>query len=281
MNLKILKDRYRRGITSLMLIVLRQVNNLKKKELLYVDLENIFYSNSKDFYNKYFDQPFKNYHKIIQEKIKNKDYDVIKFSHGKDLPFGYGTKNKKKILNNKKIINKFRKLFKKHIIFKNKVTGGIYKFVKKNIYNKKVLSVHIRGTDHFTSGHGSNQKHLMNYENFIEPVVKKKLKEKKCNKIFLATDEKEIYLKFKKSFGKKLIKHKTILSNTSRSLFDSNAYAPEKIKSNLVSNVIKDIIIMSNCKYSLCMHSGVSLINILLRNDYKYEFIDNHIDYER
>ena len=197
------------------------------------------------------------------------------------MPFGYGTKKRKKNLNNKKIINKFRKLFKKHISFKNEVTGGIYKFIKKNIYNKKVLSVHIRGTDHFTSGHGSNQKHLMNYENFIEPMVKKKLKEKKCNKIFLATDEKEIYLNFKKSFGKKLIKYKTILATTSRSLFDSNAYAPEKIKSNLVSNVIKDIIIMSNCKHSLCMHSGVSLINILMRNDYNYEFIDNHIDYER
>lgn len=284
MKLKILKDKfYLAGFTSIILIVLRQIKNLKKNELIYINIENIFYSNKKNMWQQYFKQPFHEKASLIKDKIKNNDFKIIKWNFGPELNFGYGKKKMNSTLYDKKKITILRKLFEKHIIINEKIFQKINIFLKKNILNKNVLSVHIRGTDHFTTGHAAGQKHLMNYENYIKPLIKKKLIEKKCKKLFLATDEDEIYLKFKRDFKKILIKNKTTLAkkNSIQSLFQNKVYQSELTKFNLAIEVFSDIFIMSKCKYSLCMKSGVSLLNILMKKDFEYEFIDNHIDYDR
>jgi hypothetical protein len=280
MKIKILKEMfYLAGLTSIILIVLRQIKNLKKNELLHVNIENIFYSNTKNMWDKYFYQPFVGKYKFI----KNNNYSFVRWNSGKDLNFGYGEKKMNSSLFNKKNILFLRGLFKKHIIFKEEIIKKANKFIDRNISKQNVISVHIRGTDHFTTGHAAGQKHLMDYDTYIKPVILKKLTKTKCKKIFLATDENEIYLKFKKDFGKILIKNPTTLAkkNSIQSIFQKNVYETEDRKSAMATEVISDIIIMSKCKFSLCMRSGVSLLNILMRQDYNYEFIDNHIDYNR
>lgn len=281
MKLKILKGIYNEGFTSFILVVLKQIYNLKKNEILHVELENICYSNTKNTWDKYLDQPFKKFNKIIKEKIYQSNFKVIKYYDGKPLPFDYKNENRA-TLKNHKMINKIREIFKKYINFKNEIVKDTTNFIRKAIYKKNILSVHIRSTDNFMTGHASGQKHLMSYENYIKPLVKQKLIEKKCKKIFLATDNFIIYKKFKKDFKNNLIKLDTITikKNTHKSLHKSNIYAPEKIKTKLVIDVIRDITIMSKCKYSLLSSSGVSLLSILMRSNNNYEFIDHHINYK-
>lgn len=282
MKLKILKGKYYEGFTSFILAVVKQIYNLKKNEILHVELENICYSNTKKTWDKYLDQPFKKFDKIIKKKLEEKNFKIIKYNNGKPLPFDYLNENKK-TLSNRKIINKIRGIFKKYINFKNEIIEDTTNFISKTIYKKNVLSIHIRSTDNLMTGHATGQKHLMSYEDYIKPLVKKKLIEKKCKKIFLATDNFTIYQKFKKDFKNNLIKLDTIIikKNTHQSLHKSNIYASEEIKTKLVTDVIRDIIIMSKCKYSLLSSSGVSLLSILMRNNYNYEFIDNHINYKK
>jgi hypothetical protein len=281
--LKILKNKFfSAGITSVILSVLRQLNNLKKGDLLYIDIENISYSNKKNFWDQYFEQPFHLENKKIRQLINKKKFSIISWNTGPKLKYGYGERSENKYLCNVQNISYLRNVFKKHIIIKKKIIEKFQIFIKKKITNKNVLSIHIRGTDQFTTGHAAGQKKL-DYETFIKPLVIKKLKEKKCSKIFLATDESEIYLKFKKDFSKILIKNSTVLAkhNSIQSIHIQNVYESERLKFKITTDVLGDIIIMSKCKYSLCMKSGVSLINILMKKKYNYEFIDDEIDYNR
>jgi hypothetical protein len=55
----------------------------------------------------------------------------------------------------------------------------------------------------------------------------------------------------------------------------------EANKYTLGEEAIIDFLIMSRCDYSLCMRSNLSLLNILLRTDFNYCFIDDHIQYDR
>jgi hypothetical protein len=270
------------GLTSVILSVLRQLNNIKRGDLLYLDIENISYSNKKNFWDQYFEQPFYLERKKIQQLINAKKFNIISWNNGPKLKYGYGERSINKYLYNVQNISYLRNLFKKHIVIKKKIIEKFKIFIKKKIVNKNVLSIHIRGTDQFITGHAAGQK-KPDYENFIKPLVLKKLKEKKCSKIFLATDESEIYLKFKRDFSKILIKKNTILAkrNSIQSIHIQNVYESEKLKFKMTTEVLGDIIIMSKCKYSLCMKSGVSLINILMKKNYNYEFIDDEIDYNR
>jgi hypothetical protein len=281
--LKILKNKFfGAGITSIILSVLRQINNLKKDDLLYIDVENISYSNKKNFWNQYFEQPFYFKNKEIQELIDKKKFKIINWNAGPALKYGYGARSINKYLYDTKNISNLRNVFKKHIIIKKKIIEKYKSFINNKIIKKNVLSIHIRGTDHFSTGHAAGQKKL-DYNTFIKPLILKKLKEKNCSKIFLATDESEIYLNFKKDFNKILIKNKTMLAkkNSKQSIHIQNVYASEMVKFKMTNDVLGDIMIMSECKHSLCMKSGVSLVNILMRNNYNYEFIDDEIDYDK
>ena len=61
----------------------------------------------------------------------------------------------------------------------------------------------------------------------------------------------------------------------------AHAADTEENKGILGEEAIIDFLIMSRCSYSLCMKSNLSLLTILMRNDYNYHFIDDHIQYDR
>jgi len=282
MKLKIIKDDSAVGLGSSILRVLHNLVYRQDKELLYFEINNQLYSNSGNTWNKFFYQPFNSEREQIEKKFKGGDYTIETcwYKCG-EFQLGYGKHQDKTQFLNSEFVEPLRDLVKKYLHIKTEITDISNSFIEKNNL-KNVLSIHKRGTDHFVSGgHAAGQQHLMDYKAIIKPAVEKALKKHKCNKIFLATDEEETYINFRKDFGDILLKHDTELSpsGSSTGLHYSNAHNNESKKIKLGVDMLVDMLIMASCKHSLCMKSNVTILNILFRDNYNYEFIDDHIDY--
>lgn len=282
MKLKIIKDDSAVGLGSTVLRVLHNLVYRQDDDLLYFEMNNGLYSNSANTWNKFFYQPFNSEKEQIKKKFKEGDYTVETcwYKCG-EFQLGYGKHQDKNQFLNKEFIEPLRSLVKKYLHIKTEITDISNDFIKKNNL-KNVLSIHKRGTDHFVSGgHAAGQQHLMDYRSIIKPAVERALVKHKCDKIFLATDEEEMYMNFKKDFGDILLKYDTDLAplGSSTGLHYSNIQNDESKKIKLGIDMLVDMLIMASCKYSLCMKSNVTILNILFRDNYNYEFIDDHIDY--
>jgi len=227
----------------------------------------------------------------MNKKILNKDYESIdKWHQDKTFNLKYSDykPGSKYRFYDPTFVKPLQSLCKKYIKFKPIITKNIEKFLYDNdITNTNTLSIHIRGTDMFSDvlfknmNHASGQKKLIDYETYIKPYIIKSLETKNCNKLFLATDEQEIYDHIKKDFNSILIKYETNLApkNSQIGLHYINQNKDFYTKYQTGIDVLTEIGIMSSCKYSLYMKSNVSLVSILMRNNLNYEFIDDHIDY--
>lgn len=283
MKLKIIQDDSAVGLGSTILRVLHNLQYLKENQILYFEMRNLLYSSKGNTWNKFFHQPFEDKKEIIKKMFEDNNFELEKcwYKSGKFV-LSYGKDQDKDQFLNKEFVTSLRRLTKQYIKIKQDIARSGNEFVKNNYGMQNVLSLHKRGTDHFVSGgHAAGQKHLMDYKSIIKPAIERALKENKCDKLFLATDEQETYDNVKKDFGSILLKYNTDLipSGSDTGLHYSNAYSDEAKKNKLAVDMLTDVIIMSSCKYSLCMKSNVSILNILFRNDFNYEFIDNHIDY--
>jgi len=283
MKLKIIKDNSAVGLGSTILRVLHNLQHLSDDRILYFEINNLLYSSQGNTWNKFFYQPFENNKDEIKSLFKKGDYEIETcwYKCGKFV-LSYGKDQDKDQFLNRDFVSPLRKIIQKYFKIKKEIAEIGDTFIKNNNDMQNVLSVHKRGTDHFVSGgHAAGQKHLMDYKAVIKPSIERALKDKKCDKIFLATDEQETYDNVKRDFGNILLKYNTELIPTGSDggLHYSNAYSDENKKYKLGVDMLTDVTIMAACKYSLCMKSNVSILNILLRDNYNYEFIDNHIDY--
>lgn len=55
----------------------------------------------------------------------------------------------------------------------------------------------------------------------------------------------------------------------------------ESFKNKLLLESLVDMVCLSKTHYSYYMASNVSLVSMLMRKDFNYNFIDNHIDYSK
>jgi hypothetical protein len=114
------------------------------------------------------------------------------------------------------------------------------------------------------------------FEDDIKPKVAQKIKINKYKNIFLATDEKFFYDELKKNFKKNNIKFNSAINKKNVSHWDQ-VYSNEKNKTILGEDAIIDSIILSKCDYSLLSRSNLSVTSILLRDDYNFSFLDEHL----
>jgi hypothetical protein len=266
------------GICANLLFALESLCRRKKRELIYFKFNNLLYSNKFNLWDKFFVQPFIEYEDIIKKKLQRKDYIEEYFKHNENFPLNYCGKNIK-LFKNHKIIDPLRKQFKKNIIFKKNLEDKFLKLKTKYLYNK-ILSVHLRGTDRFARSEPfANQRNNFNFIKNIKPMINSTMRRLKIRKIFLATDDKEYLHKMKSSFSKNTIKiNSTIFGEKNgRGIHENNPYESESYKTLLGEEALLDIMLMSNCNYSLLSQSNVSLITLLLRNDYDYDFLDLHM----
>jgi len=282
MKLKIINYHQPNGICGNLLNVIQCLSYRRKNEIYYFRFNNILYSNRLNVWEKFFFQPFIEYEDLIEKKIKNKDYIEETFTHVKYKPkWNYVFENNLKILLSKKKIEKERQLVKKFIKFKPIVSEKLNIYLKKYL-TKHTLGIHIRGTDKFSEkGHNKfiNKGHLLTLKNDIIPFINQKFYNLKMKKIFLATDEKFIHNKIKKQYQNQLLKSNSELLSRKKNVGAHffNIYGNEAWKTKLGTEALTDMLLLSKTKYSLLSQSNLSLCAILFRQDFKFSFLDAHI----
>jgi hypothetical protein len=279
MQLKIIKlNTEVLGIGGNILLALEALNNRKKNELIYFRFKNFLYSNQFNLWDKFFIQPFAEYADVIKKKIKNKNFIVEYAQLKKNSALNYVGKNPQKLMD-PKIIEPLRAKFKKHIIFNDFLEKKFLTFKSKYL-KKRTISVHLRGTDRFRVGeHFGNQRNNFDFLSTIKPSIIKNIDKFNIEKIFLATDDSQYLKKMKKEFKKKIIKlNSTTFANSQTvGVHLDNIWESETHKNKLATEAILDSIIMSNCSYSLLSQSNMSIMTLLMRNDYNYDFLDKHM----
>ena len=217
--------------------------------------------------------------------IYNEKYILNKTLNAWEYYFEQVSKNSiREIYKSNKVIitdNKFYKKFK-HTITKNNLnqiakkylkTKKIFileanNFVKKNFKNK-TLGIHYRGTSYKTSA------------NHPFPPTKKQIIDKskyliykyKYNKIFLCTEEEEIFRALNKEFGDKIC----FIGESYRSNKDDafKKYPRQKHRFKLGKEILVESIILSKCQGFLYQNSNVSEFVKYLdsKNEIKYFFM--------
>jgi hypothetical protein len=270
------------GLGSDILSVLYNSMKLKKGNLAYFELNNFFYTNSENIWNYLFYQPFNNSIDKINKLKKEGKYIIKDLYNCKYIPLNYISKEREKNYKNKRLINHLRLNFNKFIKINPKMQKKIDNFLKIELRKKKVLAINIRGNDMFAS-HARGQRNLMDYESYLKPLVQFKIKKQEFNKIYLATIDNNIREFFKKDFSKILVVNKTILSEEKmqsngdalyRSYYESNSF-----KKKLALESLIDMQYLARSNYAFYMSSNVSLVAMLMRKNFNYKFIDDHIDY--
>jgi len=282
-QVKIIYESAPAGIGSTILKGLHRLFYANPGEILYFHFTNILYGESnRNIWATYLKQPFESEKELIQEKFNNKN---ITEEHGvfvdksKPFLFGYGKEqNNASEFLNVNSVTQYREFATTYLKFKDRLLTKVNLFCEKFINNKRVISLHKRGTDQFTSrGHAGNVVAFTD-EQLIE-MVKNNLED--YDFIFLATDEDRVYKLLKEYFGDKVLSYSTIRSQEgdTRGTHVAHINDTEENKYILGEEAIIDFLIMSRCSYSLCMKSNLSLLTILMRNDFNYKFIDNHVQY--
>lgn len=282
-KLVVVRDDSAVGLGSTVLRVLHHLIFLQPNTISYYEMQNKLYTNSGNTWNKFFYQPFAKDKEFIMQKFNEGDYELTtSWGNGQKFFLSYGKDQKKDQFTNPGLVLPVRNTFANFIKIKENITEISKNFIENNLKNKKILSVHIRGTDMFTS-HAAGQLHLIDYKKYVKPAVEKALNDQKFDNIFLATDNFDTVKNFKEDFGDLVIKRPTDLATKDNpyGLHYSNINSSDEVKYKLGVDMLVDAIIMSKCDYSLCVRSNVSILNILMRQDFNYNFIDDHIDYGR
>lgn len=279
---KVIQESSRVGIGSTIFRGLHRLYYRDSNEILYFMFNNPLYNcENENTWSTFLKQPFESDIEFIKNEIK--EGRAIR-ENGIDHPgcpflFAYcKQQNNGKDFLNKTIVQKYREELNPFLKFNDSIVKKVNEFENIHFKGKKVLSVHKRGTDALTIGHGKNQAHLFTYST-VKSAVDKIIND--FDIIFLATDEEDIYQNMKNDFKTKVVSYSTIRaqSGDTRGLHHSYANEMKDKKYVLGEEAIIDMLLMSRCQYSLCSHSNLSLLNIIIRKDYNYEFLDDHVEY--
>lgn len=264
-----------RGLGAVIFALLANLMERKNDEIFYLYLGNLFYSNTRNFWDKAFFQPFEESISIIQKKINSNK-----------------TNSKKIFLNNfnyeklhkKGNFEEVKKLFKKFVKPKKDLDEFFFNNYHELFKKNKVASLHIRGNAMFSTAHAANQSDKISYKSYIKPLIKKILG-KGFQKIILCTIDDSFREQIINDFSDKIIyMQQNLPKNRMHPSYDpleEIIYESEQFKNQLILDPIIEAFVMSKAMYSYYMRSNVSYMSILYRGDFKYEFIDDHIDYSR
>jgi hypothetical protein len=274
------------GIGSTILRGLHRLYYLDPDEILYFHFTNILYGNKDiNVWGNYLKQPFESDKKFILDEFNNKraleEHGVFINKKNRFL-FCYGKEqNYAKEFLNKDSVNNYRTLVSRYLHFKREIIDKVDDFCFSFFKNKKIISLHKRGTDQFTErGHaGPNVGGLS--VNCLKTIINENLKN--YDAVFLATDEHATHDILKQEFGDKIISYSTMRSHDGDNRGTHFGHINDTVGNKFIlgQEAIIDSLIMSRCAYSLCMKSNLSLINILMRSDLNYHFIDDHIQYDK
>ena len=247
------------GLFSNLLFILRHLifaENLKAIPV--IDLEN--------FYNRYNEKSAvfgeKNSWLHYFEPVSKYTLNEVYQSQNVLITNGFFSKNMKKNYHSDK---KLIRIFKKYIKIKKKFLKLANYYEKKNFLNKKVLGVHLRGTDRKTTTNHPFPPTITQMYQLIDDAINKY----KFNKIFLITDQ-EKYLKLFQIKYENLLcfRKETFRSNQSK-IFDLKVRKNHRYE--IGRDNIEEMLILSKLKYLICTTSNLSQASCLIsKNNINY-----------
>ena len=239
------------GFFSNLLYILIHIDFAEKKNFIpVVDMQNFHtaYNQKVNMYKK------KNLWNLYFRNVSN--YSLNEVYNSKNVYFS--PSNKKFYLNDYKK-KRLKKIFDKYILLNSYILKKIEIFINKNFKNKKILGVHLRGTDQKISA-----KHAMPptiYE--IIEIINKKLKKDNYQKIFLLTEELNYYKKLKKLYGRKICTYDVFRSNNSSNFSNFKRINHRNLLG--IENLI-EAITLAKCKEIVYCETNISLFSIFHSN---------------
>tara|TARA_B110000438_G_scaffold278795_1_gene302649 strand:+ start:26 stop:1102 length:1077 start_codon:yes stop_codon:yes gene_type:complete len=253
------------GLFSNLLFILRHLifaENLKAIPV--IDLEN--------FYNRYNEKSAvfgeKNSWLYYFEPVSKYTLNEVYQSQNVLITNGFFSKNMKKNYHSDK--NLIR-IFKKYIKIKKKFLKSANYYEKENFLNKKVLGVHLRGTDRKTTTNHPFPPTITQMYQLIDDAINKY----KFNKIFLITDQ-EKYLKLFQIKYKNLLcfRKETFRSNQSK-IFDLKVRKNHRYE--IGRDNIEEMLILSKLEYLICTTSNLSQASCLIsKNNINYMEVEEN-----
>jgi hypothetical protein len=228
-------------------VILQTIFAKKKGYLPIIDMKYFptIYNEKEKILNTYnsWEYYFNNFNNFNNFSNWNIDY-IYKF-------FNYKFSNEKSFDTTKirkSLYKDYKKILSK-ILLKKNIKKKVDEFIKKRFKKKKILGVHIRGSDQKRAA-------LHPYPPTLNQMIKEA--EKLINKynfdlIFLVTEEENYYIKFKKYFGPKVITYNHFRSKND--IF--KGYPRKNHRYNLGYETIINMILLSKTNYML--HSDTNL----------------------
>ena len=239
------------GFFSNLLYVLINLDYADKNKLIpVIDMENFptMYNEKKNLYN------IKNVWELYFKKLnKYKLDDVYK---SKNVFISY---EKQKIQLNSFKKKRYKYLFDKHIKINPTLIKKIKIFKNKNFRNKKVLGIHLRGTDQKISAGHSIPPSIFE----IEDIIDKNIKNKKYELIFLVTEQQKYYNHLKSKYGKYICSYDVFRGDRAKDF----SRCKRKFHRNYlgIENLL-EAITLSYCDKIVYCESNISLFSIFYSN---------------
>ncbi len=178
------------------------------------------------------------------------------------------------LLNRKGDFNVYQKITRDYFHLSNEATQIVDDFYKCELQGKRVLGVLCRGTDY--TGNKPSRHPIQPSINKVFNKVDEVLQEYQCGKIFLGTEDKNIYLQFQKKYGNRV--------TTNRHHFVE--YNGEHSIGKLIRNNVKDlkaegmeylatIALLSRCTCFIGGHTSGTVGVLLMNDEFEYKYIFN------
>lgn len=273
------------GIGSMIFRGLHRLYYRAPEEVLYFRFTNPLYGDGEEnVWDRYLEQPFAAEADFVASEIRRgraiEEHGVFNRPDHR-LIFGYGAAQERNIFVDPERVTTLRAFAQPFLKFRSDLVAKAGNFAARRFAGRRTLSLHKRGTDNFgPRGHARGQGHLVPPE-FFKDAARRAMDRQRCEQLFLATDEQVFEKYLKESLGAPVITHATLRAPKGdlRGLHNPRFGRWTRTKHLLGDEAIIDALLMARCDYSLCMRSNLSLLAILLRTDFAYRFIDDHVDY--
>ena len=164
-------------------------------------------------------------------------------------------------------IKKFNKI-KKLIKVKKNILNNILLYKKKIFKNQNILGIHYRGTSYKTSANHPMPPTKLQMHNLIH----KKLKKNKFDKIFISTEDEDMYQFLKFNFKNQIIGLDSFRSKKDDAF---KVYFRSKHRYLLGKEIIVESILLSFCNQFMFVQTNVSNFVRFINPEIKIEIIDN------
>lgn len=162
----------------------------------------------------------------------------------------------------------------KYLIVNEEIEKEADEIAEKLIGTSKVLGVLARGTDYVN---------MRPYNHPIQPTVEQLMEkidevmvEQNCDKIYLATEDKGIFIKFKERYGDKVIALDVERHETSgKQNINDVRRMQKKDDYTMAKEYLITILLLSNCNCLVAGNTSGSIGALLLNKKYEYQYIFN------